>query len=149
MLARYDVQRAKTLEDLLSASDYVSVHCPLRKENVDLIAAPELSLMKPTAFLINTARGRIVNESALANALTKKCIAGAALDVLAQEGNGDHPLYHLDNVIVTPHTAFYSEQSMADMRVKAMEQVLSVIRDEKAPSNLLNKNVLPNARFLK
>lgn len=87
-LARYDVQRAKTLEDLLSASDYVSVHCPLRKENVDLIAAPELSLMKPTAFLINTARGRIVNESALANALTKKCIAAPRWMFWRRKGRG-------------------------------------------------------------
>lgn len=149
VLEQYGVCRAESLEELLTASDFVSVHCPLRPQNVDLIGARELSCMKPTAFLINTARGRIVNEAALYTALKAGQIAGAALDVLEAERDGDNPLYHLDSVIVTPHTAFYSQQSMLDMRVKAMEQVLAVLQEGRAPENLLNPEALPHARFLR
>lgn len=149
ILAEYGVSRAETIEDLLKVSDFVSVHCPLRPENVNLISDDEFRLMKPTAFIINTARGKIVDEEALCRALDQKLIAGAALDVLANEKDGDNPLYSYPNVIVTPHTAFYSEQSVRDYRVKAMEQILAVLCDKKAPKNLLNKDVLGKARFEK
>ena len=148
ILKQYGVERAQTLEDLLVASDYLSIHCPLRLSNISLISTRELALLKSSAFLINTARGRIVDEQALCRALKTGQIAGAALDVLETEKDGDNPLYHFDNVIVTPHTAFYSEQSMRDMRLKALGQVLSVLQEKKAPSHLLNPDVLKNARFL-
>ena len=149
ILAEYGVERAESIEDLVRVSDFVSIHCPLRPENVNLISDREFEQMKPTAFLINTARGRIVDEDALCRALEQKKIAGAALDVLASEKDGDNPLYYFPNVIITPHTAFYSEQSVHDYRIKAMQQVLTVLCDRQAPSNLLNKEVLSHARFLK
>ena len=148
VLARYGVQRAETLDELLIHADFLSVHCPLRPSNVSLISERELALMKPTAFLINTARGGIVDERALYRALKDRKLAGAALDVLASERDGDNPLYHLDNTIITPHTAFYSEESMRDMRIKALQQVLMVLQEKQAPSNLLNPDVLSRARFL-
>ena len=147
VLAKYSVARASSLDELLAHSDYVSIHCPLNDNTAGLIGKDAIAKMKPGAFLINTARGRIVDESALLDALKSGVIAGAALDVLAAEKDGDNPLYGLDNCIVTPHTAFYSEQSLVEMRYKAMEQVITVLADGQAPKNLVNKDVLGRARF--
>ncbi|MGH7871122.1 MAG: D-2-hydroxyacid dehydrogenase, partial [Candidatus Binatia bacterium] len=99
------------LEQLLRQADIVSLHCPLTAETRHLINAHSLALMKPTAFLINTARGALVEDSALIDALRRKQIAGAALDVIAQEPPAaDHPIVlaanELDNLIVTPHIAW-------------------------------------------
>lgn len=99
--------------DFLSACDFVSVHCPLNDDTRDLIGATELARMKRSAFLINTARGGIVNETALLAALQAGVIAGAALDVLAQEPPpADHPLIaaRLPNLIITPHNAWVSRE---------------------------------------
>lgn len=147
VLAEHGVERAHTLEELLTQADFVSLHCPLRPGNVGLIGARELALMKPEAFLINTARGAVVDEAALLAALKNGAIQGAALDVLAAEGAGANPLYALENVIFTPHTAFYSVETLAEVRRGAMEQVLAVLRDGEAPTNLLNPEVLGHARF--
>jgi glycerate dehydrogenase len=104
------------LEQLLREADIVSLHCPLTAETRNLINSRSLALMKPTAFLINTARGALVEEAALIDALRRKQIAGAALDVITQE---PPPAYHpialackeLDNLIVTPHTAWSARES--------------------------------------
>ncbi len=93
-----------TLEELLSQSDYVSLHCPLNDKTKHMIDEKALSLMKPTAFLINTSRGALVDEAALIKALEEGKIAGAGLDVQETEPPAeDNPLYTLDNVILTPH----------------------------------------------
>ncbi len=102
------------LTTLLSTSDVVSLHCPLTESNYHMIGADELKVMKPEAILINTARGGLVDEAALLDALKNRKIAAAGLDVLEQEPPSlDHPLinYLADNLIVTPHVAWSSRES--------------------------------------
>jgi phosphoglycerate dehydrogenase-like enzyme len=94
------------LDELLRTSDVVTLHVPLTPKTKGLIGARELALMKPTAFLVNTCRGPVVDERALHDALVARRIAGAALDVMTEEPpEANHPLFALDNVIITPHTA--------------------------------------------
>ncbi|MBI3637000.1 MAG: lactate dehydrogenase [Candidatus Rokubacteria bacterium] len=93
-------------DELLRTSDVVTLHVPLTPLTKNLIGARELALMKPTAFLVNTCRGPVVDENALHEALTKKTIAGAGLDVMLEEPPAaNHPLFGLDNITITPHTA--------------------------------------------
>jgi len=114
--------------DLLARADYVSIHSPLNPQTRGLIGEAELRAMKPTAYLINTARGPIVNEAALTSALREGWIAGAALDVLETEPPPDgHPLLAQDHVILTPHVAFYSEESLQELQRKASEEVARVL----------------------
>lgn len=137
------------LEVLLRSADYVSIHAPLTAETEGMIGERELRAMKSTAILINTARGPIVDEAALVRALTEGWIAGAALDVLEREPpDPAHPLRSLGNVILTPHVAFASEAAIADLRARAAEHVVQVLRGE-LPTNLVNPDVLsrPNCRF--
>jgi glycerate dehydrogenase len=113
-----------SLEQLFRRADIISLHCPLTPENRNLINAQTLSLMKPTAFLINTARGALIDEAALIEALRKKRIAAAALDVISKEPPpADHPILlaakELDNLIVTPHTAW----SAREARQRLLEEV--------------------------
>ncbi len=121
--------RLLPLEGLLRQSDYVSLNCPATAETCDLIGARELALMKPTAFLVNTARGALVNEEALVEALRSGRIAGAGLDVFAEEPLPvDSPLLQFDNVVLTPHTAGFSENSIRLVRAgvgRAAADVLS------------------------
>lgn len=103
------------LEELLRASDIVSLHCPLTPESRGLIGARELGLMKPTALLVNAARGPVADEAALAAALENGTIGGACLDVFAQEPplTGDQPLLRAPRTLVTPHVAFATKESMS------------------------------------
>lgn len=105
-----------SLEELLQRSDIISLHCPLTAETRGLIGADQLALMRPEAYLINMARGPVVDSDALAAALNEGRIAGAAIDVFEKEPplDTDHPLLHAKNCIVTPHVAFASAESMAD-----------------------------------
>jgi D-3-phosphoglycerate dehydrogenase len=123
--------------ELLTMSDYVSIHSPLLPETRNLFGDDAFGRMKPTAYLINTARGPIVDEAALARALDAGELAGAALDVLPQEPPVDSPLVGRDNVIITPHTSFYSEESLVDLQVKAAEEVVRVLGGQ-APRNPVN-----------
>ena len=133
------VEREYSLEELLRESDVVSVHCPLTEETRDLIDEAEFRLMKPTAYLVNTARGNIVNEIALEKALAEKRLAGAALDVLSVEpGRADHPLFKYDNFLCTPHMAWHSTESAQELKRKAAEEVRRVLRGE-APLYQVNK----------
>jgi D-3-phosphoglycerate dehydrogenase len=130
------------LEVLLNQADYVSIHAPLTDETRGLINAKTLRQMKPTAYLINTSRGAIIDEGALHQALVEGWIAGAALDVLAQEPpDPDNPLLRLDNAIITPHAAFYSETAIDELEAKAAGRVAQVLRGER-PSNIVNPAVL-------
>ena len=147
-LAPYGIA-TNDLDFLLGQSDYVSIHAPLTTETENLLDARALRLMKPTAYLINTARGALINEEALFQALSEGWIAGAALDVLSQEPpNPAHPLLGLDNVIVTPHAAFYSEAAVIELEEKAATHVVQVFRGE-IPTNIVNPVVLdqPNCRL--
>jgi D-3-phosphoglycerate dehydrogenase len=127
-------------DELLKISDYVSVHSPLTPETKGLFNAGAFAKMKPTAYLVNTARGPIIDEAALAAALDAKQIAGAALDVMTSEPPGSSPLFGRDNVIVTPHTSFYSEESLVDLQTKAAEEVVAVLSG-KPPRNPVNPDV--------
>jgi len=94
------------LDELLSSSDYVSLHMPLNEQTRHILDERRLGLLKPTAYMLNVARGRLVDEEALAEALRRGAFAGAGIDVFGQEPlTPDNPLLHLDNVVVTPHTA--------------------------------------------
>jgi D-3-phosphoglycerate dehydrogenase len=136
------VELTDDLADLLSISDYVSLHAPATAETRGLIGEAELRAMKPGAYLINTSRGALIDERALERALTEGWIAGAALDVLGEEPPPQgHTLLALDNVIVTPHAAFYSEPAIAELATKAARNVLSVLRGE-VPATLVNPTVL-------
>ncbi len=138
---KLDVERVE-LDRLLRESDFVSIHIPLNAETTGLVNGEALTKMKPTAYLINVARGKIVDQAALCGALEKGRIAGAALDVLeAEPPRRDDPICRLDNVILTPHAAWYSEQSRMDMRRKAVGQVVSVLKGE-LPYSLVNREVL-------
>ncbi len=123
------------LEGLLAVSDYVSIHVPVTKDTVGLINEPRLRMMKPTAYLVNTARGAIVDEAALVKALKEKWIAGAALDVYQKEPIGqDHPLLGLRNTVLAPHLASASKQSRSAMAELAARNLLSVLKGECPPS---------------
>jgi D-3-phosphoglycerate dehydrogenase len=140
----------RDLDEVLRTADFLSIHARLTPETRGLIGERELRLMKSTATMINTARGPIVDESALVRALTEGWIAAAAIDVLSQEPPAPaHPLLALDNAIVTPHVAFASAASDVDMRTFAVEQVIQVLHG-KRPKNLVNPEVLsqPNCRFV-
>jgi D-3-phosphoglycerate dehydrogenase len=124
--------------DLLAQSDFISIHCPLLPETRGLFGASALARMKPTAFLINTARGAIVDEEALVSALQDGRLAGAGLDVSAQEPPpADHPLRRLENVVLTPHTAWYSEEAVAELDAKIGRYMAQAILGER-PESLVN-----------
>lgn len=128
-----------SLEQLLAQADVVSVHCPLSDTTRNMLDEKMLRLMKPSAYLVNTARGSIVNEAALDDLLAEKKLAGAAMDVLAVEpGAADHPLFKHENFICTPHTAWHSEESMQELKRKAAEEVRRVLNGE-APFYQVNK----------
>ncbi|MDD2573542.1 MAG: C-terminal binding protein [Bacillota bacterium] len=130
------------LETLLKESDFVSLHAPLTEETMHVINEKTLKLMKPTAFLINTARGPLVDEKAICKALKEKWIAGAGLDVLEQEPPvADNPLFTLYNVILTPHAAFTSDKSEVALRVKAMQEAIRGALGEK-PKNWVNRRAM-------
>jgi D-3-phosphoglycerate dehydrogenase len=143
IFARAGVE-AVDFPQLLKMSDFVSVHTPLLPETRGLFGADAFRQMKPTAYLINTARGPIVDELALARALEAGHLAGAALDVMGQEPPVSSPLVGRANVILTPHTSFYSEESLVDLQVKAAEEVRRVLNGE-APRNPVNPEVLQQA----
>ncbi|RKO67029.1 phosphoglycerate dehydrogenase [Desulfofundulus salinus] len=116
------------LDQLLQESDFVTLHVPLSKETTGLIGERELALMKPAAFLINTARGAVIDEEALYRFLEEGRIAGAALDVFKQEPLRDSRLQKLDNVILTPHVGTYTKEAAQKMDLKAAELVLKVLQ---------------------
>ena len=135
-----------TFGELLERSDYISVHAPLTPETHHLFNADAFRKMKPSAYLINTARGPLVDAQALADALDAGQLAGAALDVLSQEPPPqDSRLFGRDNVILTPHTGFYSEESLVDLQVKASEEVARVLTGQ-TPRNPVNPEVFETAR---
>jgi D-3-phosphoglycerate dehydrogenase len=131
------------LDDLLRRSDFVSVSCPLSKDNRSMIGAREFALMQPHAYFITTARGFIHDEAALADALRNKLIAGAGLDVWAKEPPPlDHPLLQFDNVLASPHTAGGTKEARENMGRIAAEQILGAL-DGQRPPRIINPEVWP------
>lgn len=137
-----------SLEDLLRNSDYVLVNCPLTPQTRGLISKPQFDLMKRDAVLINTARGPIVDESALIEALQNQQIAGAGLDVFEEEPLPmESPLVGMDNIILTSHSIAWTEELFRDMGVIDCRGALSIYRGE-APANVVNPQVLTNPLFM-
>ena len=129
------------LNTLLSESDIVTLHMPLTPETEHMIGARELAKMKPTTILINTARGRVVDEAALIEALKEKKIAGAGLDVFENEPLPmDSPLLEMRNVVLTPHIAFLSEESLDQCTYICVENVEMFTNNK--PQNVVNPTVL-------
>ena len=130
-----------SLEELLASSDFISVHAPLNSDTRGMISKREFALMKPSAVLINTARGPVVDEEALIEALKSGQIAFAALDVMTQEPPApDNPLRKMDNVILTPHLAWYSEHSARLAGEKAAQDIVRVFKGY-FPKYLVNAEV--------
>lgn len=141
LISRHGAE-AVSLDRLLAEADAISIHVPLSPETHNLIGQRELARMKSTAFLINTSRGGIVDEPALAEALKAGRIGGAALDVLSVEPpTQDHPLREAPNIILTPHLAFYSRESVIELQTKAAEEVARALRGE-PPRSPINREVL-------
>ena len=131
-----------SLDDLLRSADYLSIHCPLTKETRHLIGSEQLALMKPSAYLVNLARGPVVDQPALYQALVNGLIAGAALDVLEQEPPvPDDPLLKLPNVLFTPHTSSWSAESVVQLRRDVARNVVQVLRGA-PPRSVVNPQVL-------
>lgn len=140
-LEDFGCEKADTLEQLLQRSDFVSMHTPLLPETTHMIGKAELAMMKPSAFFINTARGAVVDEKALVEALKTAAIAGAGIDVIEDETNEVSELFQLENTVITPHAAFISEDSFYDGREKALRQLVMRLSEKKAPEFLVNKAV--------
>jgi len=126
-MAAAGIEKIDDLHDLLGQSDFVSLHCVLRPETKGIIGRTEFAAMKPTAYLINSSRGALVDQAALLDALTGGEIAGAGLDVfanepLAREGHQLSPLYGMENVILLPHVTFFTEESMARLEEETLER---------------------------
>jgi D-3-phosphoglycerate dehydrogenase len=137
------------LDDLLQQSDYVLINCALTPETRGLIGERELSLMKPSAFIVNTARGPIIDQQSLVRALKNRWIRGAALDVFEREPlESDSPLLTFDNVILTSHSIAWTLELFRDMGRMDCEGALSVQRGE-PPRHVVNKDVLGRPGFLR
>ena len=129
------------LPTVMRESDFVTLHTMLNSQTRGLIGAEELALMKPSAFLINTSRGPVVDEAALIETLTQRRIAGAALDVLEKEPpEKDNPLFELDNVVLAPHTVAFTEEGHRDMGIEACQNV-RLVYEGKVPAHLANPEV--------
>ncbi len=137
-----------SLEELLRNSDYVLVNCPLTPQTRGLIGKPQFDLMKRDAVLINTARGPIVDESALIEALRDQQIGGAGLDVFEEEPlSTESPLVGMENVILTSHSIAWTEELFRDMGTLDCRGALSIYRGE-VPANVVNPQVLANPLFI-
>lgn len=140
------VNRLESIPEVISDADFVSVHVPYMPETHHLIGEKEISLMKPECCLLNTARGGVVDESALYLALKEKRIAGAATDVFETEPPADDlPLFQLDNILVTPHMAAMTDLALTNMAVDASQGIIDALNG-KRPVFLANPEVWDKRR---
>ena len=138
-----------TKDELFARSDVLTIHLRLSDRTRGLVTARELALMKPTAYLINTSRGPIVDEAALIDVLQRRAIAGAAMDVFDQEPLPlDHPLRHTDNTVITPHMGYVTTETYQEMYSQAVEDIQTFLKGQ--TTRLINPAVLerPNLRRL-
>jgi len=136
------IEHCTDLDPLLRHSDFISIHVPLTKETTNLIGKEALPRMKPTAILVNTARGGIVDEAAVAEAVKARRLAGAGLDVVVDEPlKPSHPLNGVPNIILTPHMAGVTEEAMMRMAQDSAEDILRVLRGER-PQFPVNRELL-------
>ena len=133
----------ETLDEGVARADFITIHCPKTPETVGMFNAARLTKMKPTAFLVNTARGGIVDEKALYDALKNRRIAGAALDVFVEEPTPqNNPLLTLPNFIAAPHVAGVTREAVDRMGIVAVQNVLSVFDGKPTKDNVINREVL-------
>jgi D-3-phosphoglycerate dehydrogenase len=138
-----------SLEELFMRSDILSINCPLTEYTRHVVNAERLSLMKPTAYLINTARGPVVDQTALTKALQAQQIAGAGLDVLEVEPPPlDDPILQLDNVVLTPHALCWTDQCFAGIGASDVQAILAVMQGQ-VPLGLVNREVIENLSWQK
>jgi glyoxylate reductase len=134
-----------SLDDLLRAADFVSLHVPLNAGTRHLIGPQELALMKPSAILVNTARGQVIDQEGLMEALRARTLAGAALDVTDPEPlPAGHELYGFENVIITPHIASASLATRSRMAAMAADNIIAVL-EGREPPHPVNRPVIPRA----
>jgi D-3-phosphoglycerate dehydrogenase len=139
--------RKVEFNELLSVADIISLHAPLNPATENMIDERALTLMKSSVLLVNTGRGGLIDHNALAKALKEKRLAGAGLDVFDREpAPMDHMLMQLPNVIITPHIAFYSEESLQDLLVQTAENTADVLTGRR-PGAVVNEEVLTLARW--
>jgi D-3-phosphoglycerate dehydrogenase / 2-oxoglutarate reductase len=144
-LREFGYSRAESLDELLSQADIVSLHLPLLPHSRHMIGARELRLMKPSAVLINTARGNLIDEVALADALSNGTIAAAGLDVFENEHmSTDHPLLKARNAILTPHIAGSSEEALRRTAMQLVERIVAVLGG--TPMDVVNPSVWDGRR---
>lgn len=148
-----NIERVETMEELFRRADFLSLHMPLTPESTNIINEKTLAMMKPSVYIINTARGPMIDEEALYNACKNHKIAGAALDVTIAEPPAGHTrfvnrpkLLDLPNVIITPHAAWNSDEAIPELRVKVAQEIRRFFRGEK-PINVVNKEVLKKFNF--
>lgn len=133
--AQYGV-KAASVEEIITSSDYISVHLPLFESTRNIISVHEFAKMRPTAFLVNTSRGGVVDEDALYQALQEKKIAGAALDVFSKEPPVHSPFFELDKVIVTPHMGAYTREAMGAISDIVSESIVNVLNGKPPVSEI-------------
>ena len=144
-MAKVGVEKVDSLEALLACSDIVSVHTPLTKETQGLIGRAQFAAMKPGAILVNTSRGKVIDEEALIEALRSGRLAGAGLDVLWTEPPAkDNPLLKMENLVLTPHYASTTMEAIDDLAQKVSRQVVQYLRGE-WPTYLANRTVKEQA----
>jgi D-3-phosphoglycerate dehydrogenase len=127
-----DIVLKDDMAEVIRTADFLSLHVPLTENTTGLLGKAELDLIKPGAFVINTSRGEVVQEAALVEALKSKKIAGAGLDVFEKEPpDTDNPLFDMENVIVTPHSAALTKEAVALLAIGSAENALRVLEDKK------------------
>ena len=139
-MAEHGVEKV-SLEELLDRSDIISVHTPLTDETQEMFDEEAFAAMGDDAIIVNTSRGPTIDVDALYDALSDGELRGAGLDVMPEEPPEDHPLFDLEETVLTPHVAWYSEESIVDMRSTIAGDVVSVLENE-TPTNPVNENVL-------
>jgi D-3-phosphoglycerate dehydrogenase len=142
-MAALGVTATANWRSALPLADFVSLHVPRLPDTEGMIGAAELAAMKPGAFLINTARGGLVDEAALAAALASGALGGAGLDTFEQEPPGDNPLFASDRVILSPHIAGLTQESARSISVVAAQNALAGLDGKLDPLLVVNPTVLP------
>jgi len=136
-----EVERKYEMEEILKEADFITIHTPLTAETRHMIDERALGLMKPNSVIINTARGAVIEENALVKALNQRRIGGAGIDVLEKEPpTKDHPLLACGNALVTPHIAWYSEESYEKNKVLGMDEIVRVLNG-KRPRHIVNPEI--------
>jgi D-3-phosphoglycerate dehydrogenase len=139
----------KSLREVMQESDYISCNPLLWKETFHIVGENEFRMMKPTAYIVNTSRGPVIDQQALVKALKEKWIAGAGIDVFEKEPIGvNDPLLKMNNVILTAHTAFYSDASDIRVRTSVAQEAVRIALGH-LPKNIVNKGVKPKVNLLK